>query len=274
MAEGLRNQFSVEERDFLFTITSRLFLGPTQPSVQWIMRISLGLMWKGRETDNSPPSNAQIKNGGTILPVPSMSVWHSTQLIKPRDNFTFSHGCHILYPSTSPNFDEEYKLISSLSCSYLHPHITSSLLDPYILITHSQNTIYTGPLMWETKSTLIHFICVSTIGFHYSITTISSHNWYIQMYDLNIGKSRHTGFWWEAIRIILKTWSFTVLRMKLNWTTPYCHVFGGVWLYMGSRLEIGINDHLYTSLGTTSYYNTIADFHTMSSQFVSLVVAR
>jgi hypothetical protein len=43
----------------------------------------------GREADHSPPSSAEVKNGGAIPPLPYMSSWHSAELIKHRDNFTF-----------------------------------------------------------------------------------------------------------------------------------------------------------------------------------------
>jgi hypothetical protein len=45
--------------------------------------------WLGHEADHSPPTSAKVKNGGAILPFPHMSSWHSAQLIKNRDNFTF-----------------------------------------------------------------------------------------------------------------------------------------------------------------------------------------
>jgi hypothetical protein len=38
---------------------------------------------------HSPPSSAKVKNGGAIPPLPRMSSWHSSQLIKHRDNFIF-----------------------------------------------------------------------------------------------------------------------------------------------------------------------------------------
>jgi hypothetical protein len=56
----------------------RLTVGPTQPSVQWVLgALSPGVKWQGREADHSPPSSAEVNNGGTIPPLPSMSSWHS-----------------------------------------------------------------------------------------------------------------------------------------------------------------------------------------------------
>jgi hypothetical protein len=46
--------------------------------------LSLGVKWQGSEADHSPPSNAEVKNCGTIPP-----LW-DVYLIKERDNFTFN----------------------------------------------------------------------------------------------------------------------------------------------------------------------------------------
>jgi hypothetical protein len=45
------------------------------PPIQCI----LGVMWQGREADNSPPSNAEIKNSGAIAPLPHTSSWRGPQ---------------------------------------------------------------------------------------------------------------------------------------------------------------------------------------------------
>jgi hypothetical protein len=50
--------------------------------------ISLGVKRLGSEDVHSRTS-AEVKNGGTIPPFPSISSWHCTQLIKYRDNFSF-----------------------------------------------------------------------------------------------------------------------------------------------------------------------------------------
>jgi hypothetical protein len=41
------------------------------------------------EADHSPPSSAEVKNGGAILPLPYKSSWRGAELITHRDNFTF-----------------------------------------------------------------------------------------------------------------------------------------------------------------------------------------
>jgi hypothetical protein len=38
----------------------------------------MGIKRPGREADHSPPSSAEVKNGGALPPLPHMSSWHST----------------------------------------------------------------------------------------------------------------------------------------------------------------------------------------------------
>jgi hypothetical protein len=57
---------------FFFSVASRLTLGPTQPPIQWVPGVKL----LGRESDHSPPSSAEVKNGGAIYALPNMSSWH------------------------------------------------------------------------------------------------------------------------------------------------------------------------------------------------------
>jgi hypothetical protein len=65
-------------KSFLFPTRSRPALGPAQPPIQWVPEaISLGVKRPGREPDHSPPSSAEVKNGGAIPPFPHMSLWHS-----------------------------------------------------------------------------------------------------------------------------------------------------------------------------------------------------
>jgi hypothetical protein len=72
---------------FLLTTMSRLALGPTYP-IQWLPgALSLVVKQPGRETDHSPPSNAEVKNAwnDTSTPQYILMVWC---LVKHRDNFT------------------------------------------------------------------------------------------------------------------------------------------------------------------------------------------
>jgi hypothetical protein len=55
---GVRVQ--VEAR--IFFILSRPALGSTQPPIEWVPgALSPGLKRQGRETDHSPPANAEVK---------------------------------------------------------------------------------------------------------------------------------------------------------------------------------------------------------------------
>jgi hypothetical protein len=59
------------KRFFLFSVTSRLALGPTQPPVQWVLEaVSPRVKQQGHEADHSSPSSAMVKNGGATPPLP------------------------------------------------------------------------------------------------------------------------------------------------------------------------------------------------------------
>jgi hypothetical protein len=48
---------------FPLASVSRPALGPTQPPVQWVMRVlSPGKARPGRDADHSPPSSAEVEN--------------------------------------------------------------------------------------------------------------------------------------------------------------------------------------------------------------------
>jgi hypothetical protein len=50
---------------------TRLALGPTQPSIEWILGFSPWVKKPGYDIINSPPSNAAIRKSGTILLITS-----------------------------------------------------------------------------------------------------------------------------------------------------------------------------------------------------------
>jgi hypothetical protein len=53
------------------SIMSRLTLGPTQPSIKWVLEaLTLVVKWLGHEADHSPPSSAMVKNEWTLPPLP------------------------------------------------------------------------------------------------------------------------------------------------------------------------------------------------------------
>jgi len=51
------------QKDFKYVCHKILHAaGPTQPPIQWVPgHLSLGVKWPGRETDQSPPSSAEVK---------------------------------------------------------------------------------------------------------------------------------------------------------------------------------------------------------------------
>jgi hypothetical protein len=75
---GLDGQDLVPGRGKLFfSIVCGLALGPTQRPTQWVPGVlSRGVKRRGREADCSPPSSAEVKNGGAIPPLPHISSWH------------------------------------------------------------------------------------------------------------------------------------------------------------------------------------------------------
>jgi hypothetical protein len=52
-------------------------LGQTLLPIQWVPGEGKR---KGREADHSPPSSAEVKNGGAIPPLPHMSSWRRAKL--------------------------------------------------------------------------------------------------------------------------------------------------------------------------------------------------
>jgi hypothetical protein len=65
---------------FLFTTASRPALGPTQPPIQRVLGVlSFGVRRPERETDHSPPPNAEIKNARSYTFTPPTRL-HSVML--------------------------------------------------------------------------------------------------------------------------------------------------------------------------------------------------
>jgi hypothetical protein len=51
-------------------------LRPTQTPMKWAPEALFpGVKLQGLPADHSPPSSAEIKNGGAITPLPHMSLW-------------------------------------------------------------------------------------------------------------------------------------------------------------------------------------------------------
>jgi hypothetical protein len=63
---------------FFFSTVFRPALGRTQPPSQWVLAaLSPGLKRQVREADHSSPSIAEVRNDGSIPPLPYISSWHS-----------------------------------------------------------------------------------------------------------------------------------------------------------------------------------------------------
>jgi hypothetical protein len=66
---GGRSSSPSRVKNFLFSISSRPALGPTQPPIQWVP----GVKRPGLDADQSPPVNAKVKKKcGSIHPLPNM----------------------------------------------------------------------------------------------------------------------------------------------------------------------------------------------------------
>jgi hypothetical protein len=58
-----------EQEIFLFYTVSRTALGPTLPSIKWLLAVlSLGVKQLMCEADHSPLSSAEVKNGEAMPP--------------------------------------------------------------------------------------------------------------------------------------------------------------------------------------------------------------
>jgi hypothetical protein len=70
----------------------RVYLRPTKPPIQWVPgALSLAVKWPEHEADHSPPSSAEVKMRGAILPLShyALMAWSSLKK-KQKDNFTFT----------------------------------------------------------------------------------------------------------------------------------------------------------------------------------------
>jgi hypothetical protein len=71
-------------------MASKQALRPTQIPIQWVPgAFSSEVNRPGPNANNSPPSSAEVKNGGAVRQLFHTSSWHGAQLIKHWDEFTF-----------------------------------------------------------------------------------------------------------------------------------------------------------------------------------------
>jgi hypothetical protein len=60
--DGQRIGMQIPVGSRIFSMSSRLVLGPTQPPIQWVPgALSLGVKWPGHEADHSPPISVKVK---------------------------------------------------------------------------------------------------------------------------------------------------------------------------------------------------------------------
>jgi hypothetical protein len=63
---------------FLFPMASRPDLELIQPPIKWVPgAVPLGVERSGCEAYDSPPLSAEVKSGGTVLPLAHISLWCS-----------------------------------------------------------------------------------------------------------------------------------------------------------------------------------------------------
>jgi hypothetical protein len=97
--------------------------------------LSLGVKWRGREADHSPPASAEVKKMW-IHPLPHMPSYGSAKLVKHRDNFYRYYFRHIL-------------TLLVMDCTV---HSANLLCNVYL--TQSQNrTEYTTSWLFKTSRT-------------------------------------------------------------------------------------------------------------------------
>jgi hypothetical protein len=69
-----RGSIPITGKRLLYSTASRPVLGPAQPPIRCVPRaLSPGVKRQGREAGHSPPSSAQVKDGGAIPPLPNAS---------------------------------------------------------------------------------------------------------------------------------------------------------------------------------------------------------
>jgi hypothetical protein len=111
-----RSSSPARGKNFLLSTTSIPVLGPTQPPIQWVLgSLSLGAKKPGHEADNTSPTSAEVKKGGSIHPLACTSPWRSAQLVKHRDNFTL-FKCLGWTPIFYPGPSEKLRRMPSELC--------------------------------------------------------------------------------------------------------------------------------------------------------------
>jgi hypothetical protein len=102
---------------FLFTTTSRMALGPTQPPIQWVTgALYVGAKLSGHEANHSPPSCAEEKKNDwryTSTPQYAFMAWCSVK--KHRGNFIFTFTFYSVRKLLdTPSYSSSHSLTSAL----------------------------------------------------------------------------------------------------------------------------------------------------------------
>jgi hypothetical protein len=75
----------------IFSTSSRVALGSTQPPLRWIQgALSPEIKRPGLEANHSPPTVAEVKQMWSYTSITHTPSWRSVWLVKHRDNFTFT----------------------------------------------------------------------------------------------------------------------------------------------------------------------------------------
>jgi hypothetical protein len=69
-----RNSSSGRVKNFLFSTSSTPTLKPTQPLVEWVRALSLGVKRQGREADDSHPASADVKKIWMYISTPPYAL--------------------------------------------------------------------------------------------------------------------------------------------------------------------------------------------------------
>ena len=95
------SQKTIEFKEFIYWPTSRPALGPTDPSIQWVL---------GGKGDQSPPCNAEVWNGWSCNSAPHICL-HGVH----RDIFTFLQPS--IFQLQCKHFRRKIKLLSEIVSS-------------------------------------------------------------------------------------------------------------------------------------------------------------
>jgi hypothetical protein len=120
------------EEIFLYSTAFKPAPGPIHPPIQWVLgALSPGVKRPGREADHSPPSSAEVKNGGAVNPLPiRLHDLVVNYVVITRLTFTFyEHKCdsplegyHLdVVGGPSTPHDPESDAVGSLSSWQGHP---------------------------------------------------------------------------------------------------------------------------------------------------------